>query len=108
MKADDPAYRSLNICWKPVSSEPLHFPQHANEQSGITNGEPIAAKLFLEESLWRLSREVSSGKSGDLELAVFLIFGVLASVATVLCFYELFSTFCSDVFEQTVRTLLSR
>jgi hypothetical protein len=61
-----------------------------------------------QQSLRELRLETDSLKLSKVELLVFLFFGLVAAVATLGCFAELFDLLGNAVLEQTVRALLTK
>lgn len=59
-----------------------------------------------EQRLWKITSEVVSPKRRFLEQLIFLFFGIVASVATTICFSQLFRLLGNDSISQLVRVLL--
>jgi hypothetical protein len=95
-----------------IPTEPFHFSKGKVEQKRRPGRQglivQIRSKTQPENRLWKLSLEASSLKSRNLELTVFLFFGLVATAAAVYCGTELFQVVKSGALEQTVQALLAR
>jgi hypothetical protein len=67
---------------------------------------PARPKPEPEHRLWKITSEIVSPKHGYLEGVIFVIFGVIAAVGTVLCLSQLFRLLNNDSISQAVRILL--
>jgi hypothetical protein len=81
-----------------------HLPCSGTQQPlvGHTRG------INPEQSLSELRLKTASLKSEKVELLVLLFFGLVAVVATLGCFAELFNLLGNAALEQTVRALLNK
>lgn len=92
---------------KPLQSDQgLEEERHAATRRLSVTGDKAEAEP--EARLWKVCAEAASPQFTLLELAAFLLLGVLSLGAVVYCVSELFQLLNSGALDQAVRMLLTR